>query len=203
MLQLNVPRNWRWTSRRVEMGSVTGNVSAFLIDTLIDIYIVIVLLRFLLALVKADFYNPISQFLVIATKPLLVPMRYALPNIQHFDTAAVVLMLILKISQLWLLTSLAGVAWPVAYLLIRSVLELFELVIFVYIFAVIVQVLFSWLAPAMNVYQNPAVSIIYSLTEPLMQPARKIIPSIGMVDISPIIVILALNVVLVVIRSLY
>ena len=80
-----------------------GNAATFLISTLFSFYILLVLLRMLLGWVRADFYNPISQFLVKATNPPLIPLRRFIPGYGGVDLAAVVLLIALQALELLLI----------------------------------------------------------------------------------------------------
>ncbi len=184
------------------MNDVASNVSAFLVHTLFTLYIAALMLRMLLALVRADFYNPLSQFLVTVTNPVLIPVRRVIPSIARVDTASVLLMLVLKMLELALLAMIAGGAPSFPVLFVIAVLQLAELLIQIFIFALIVQAVISWVAPS-QAYENPAVSILRDLTRPLLRPVRSVLPPIGMVDLSPMVVIIGLYVLLIVLRSLY
>ena len=85
-----------------------GNAATFLVNTLFGIYILIVMLRFLFQLVRADFYNPVSQFIVRATNPPLRPLRRFIPGLGGIDLAAPILMLALKLMELWLVYQILG-----------------------------------------------------------------------------------------------
>ena len=95
------------------------NPFIFLIDTIFSIYIAIMLLRFILQHVGADFYNPISQFVVKLTQPLVTPARRVIPSIRKIDTATISLVIVLILVKLTLLYSIAGYpfngAQPVSY----------------------------------------------------------------------------------------
>ena len=185
------------------MGNAFGNVSVFLIHTLFTLYILVVMLRFLLAWVRADFYNPLSQFLVTATNPVLVPLRRFIPSLGSIDTASIVLMLGLKLIELWLLAWIGGVAFNLPLMVVVAVFQLFELFIYIFIVSIIIQAIMSWVSPGMQYYQSPIGSILHSLNEPLLRPVRRVVPRIGMVDLSPLIAIIGLNVVLILLRSFY
>jgi YggT family protein len=185
------------------MGNVASNVSVFLIHTLFMLYLLIVVLRFLLALVRADFYNPLSQFLVSATNPILIPLRRILPSLGPIDTASIVLMVGVKLLELVLLAVVTSGNINLPVMLILSVLQIIELMIYVYIFSIIIQVIISWVSPGTQYYGNPMASILYSLNEPLLRPVRSMLPKTGMLDLSPLIVILGLNVALIILRSLF
>ncbi len=174
------------------------NVGLFLVDTLFSAYIGAVLIRFLLASVRANFYNPLSQFLVKITNPVLVPLRRMIPAIGKVDTAAIVLALGLTIVKVFLMVGIKGIGVDFISVFVYAVLELVRNIIHIYIFAMIVQAVMSWVG---NSYGNPLADLLYSLTDPLLRPIRNVIPPIGMVDLSPMIAILLLYVVLIVFQS--
>jgi YggT family protein len=172
--------------------SYITNPVEFLINTLFGLYILTVMLRFLLAVVRADFYNPISQFLVKVTNPLLLPLRRILPSIGKLDTGSLVLMLALQMASFALIALLRGGNLSLGALLILSCAELISLFLNVLLFSIIVQVIISWINPGTY---NPAVSLLYSLTEPVLRPCRRLIPPISGLDFSPLIALIAIQLV--------
>ena len=92
------------------MGGHVGNAATFLVETLFGLYILVVMLRFLLQWVGADFYNPLSQFIVRATQPPLAPLRRMIPAARGIDTASVVLLVVLQLGELWLVTGCSASA---------------------------------------------------------------------------------------------
>ncbi len=170
-------------------GSYVGNAATFLVETVFGLYILIVMLRFLLQWARADFYNPVSQFIVKATQPPLAPLRRLIPGFAGLDLAAMVFMFVLKFVELWIVTGLLGIAPQVGGLAMLSIAELLGLLINVFIFSILIQVIISWINP--GVY-NPITVLLHSLTEPLLGPARRRIPPTGGLDLSPIVVIIAL-----------
>jgi YggT family protein len=151
------------------------------------------LLRFLLQLVRADFYNPISQFLVKITNPVVVPLRRIIPGIAGLDLASLVLCLVLQMLGIVVILMLNGLNPPnIALLLVWSLLGLVGLVVNVYFFAILVMIILSWVAPGSN---SPAAYLLYQLTEPVMRPVRNMLPSMGGIDFSPILVFILINVI--------
>lgn len=167
------------------------NPLEFLLSTLFQLYITVVMIRFLLQWVRADFYNPVSQFVVKLTNPLLRPLRRMIPGWAGVDMAAIVLMLLLQLTSLFLILLIRGQGIPLGALLLWSLAELLSLAFNVYIFAIIIQAILSWITPG---HYNPFSSILYSLTEPLLRPARSLLPPISGIDLSPLLVLLALQV---------
>jgi len=162
----------------------------FLIDTLFSLYILAVLLRFLLQWCGADFYNPISQFLVKVTHPPLRILRRFVPSIGKIDTSSLILVLSLQMLADFSILMLKGVTINIGALTILSITQLVSLLINVFIFAVFARALLSWLNPGTF---NAASSILATLTEPLLDICRKVIPDLGGIDLSPLAALLLLQ----------
>ena len=177
-----------------------NNVLTFLIHTLFTLYIGAIVIRAILAMVRADFYNPISQFLVTITNPVLIPVRKIIPSIGSVDTASWVLVFVLKALEIFLLFSIKGIQVNPQTVVMASIFQIITLIISIFLYAVIIRAILSWFAGA-NMGPNPLISIIHSITEPLLGPARKIIPPIGMFDLSAMIVILVLYSILIALNS--
>lgn len=172
-------------------GNYFTNPIEFLISTLFSLYILTVMLRFLLGLVRADFYNPVSQFLVRITNPVLVPLRKVIPSIGKLDISAVVLMIALQVLALTLILLLRGGGVPVGTVILLSLAQLVSLAINVFFFAIIIQVILSWVNPGTY---NPVTSLINSLTGPILRPIQQLIPPISGIDLSPLFAIIGLQV---------
>jgi len=172
-------------------GNYFTNPIEFLISTLFSLYILAVMLRFLLGLVRADFYNPVSQFLVRITNPVLVPLRKVIPSIGKLDISAVVLMIALQVLALTLILLLRGGGVPVGSVILLSLAQLVSLAINVFFFAIIIQVILSWVNPGTY---NPVTSLLHSLTAPVLRPIQQLIPPISGIDLSPLFAIIGLQV---------
>jgi YggT family protein len=183
------------------MLSVGQEIALFLTGTIFSIYISLVMIRFLLAIIRADFYNPISQTIVRFTNPPLILLRRIIPPVGRVDTSAIVLMLILQLLELWLRTFIIGHAVPVTALFVLAIFELIKLTIWIYIIALILQALLSWINPGMYQMQNPMVGILHQLTAPIMKPIRNIMPRMGMIDFSPMLAIIGLYVLLIIVNG--
>lgn len=177
-----------------------NNVLTFLIHTLFTLYIGAIFIRLVLAAVRADFYNPISQFLVTITNPVLIPLRKILPSIGRIDTASWVLIFGLKALEIFILFAVRGLSVNVNALIMTTLIEVLSMIVTIFLYAIIIRAILSWFVGP-NSNQNPAFSIIQSITEPLLRPARRLIPPVGMFDLSAFIMILLLYSVLIVIRS--
>lgn len=162
----------------------------YLVSTLFDLYIMSVLLRLMLQWVRADFYNPLSQFLVRITSPLLVPLRRLIPSIGRLDTAAVVLALILEIANLVIITSINGLTLAWAQLLGLAITKLLMAVLWLYFFLILAVVILSWVGGRAR---HPLIPLMYQLTDPVLRPIRKLLPTVGGFDLSPLFAIIAIR----------
>lgn len=161
----------------------------FLIQTVFGFYILAVMLRFLLQCVRADFYNPLVQFLVRITNPPLLPLRRIVPGYRGLDLAAVVLAFALQFVEVLLVTLLLDRSPGVGGLLLLTVMELFKLLINIYLWGIIIQAVLSWINPDPR---HPVARVLAQLTAPLLRPVQRRLPPISGVDLSPVLVVVAL-----------
>ena len=180
--------------------SVGVQIATFLVDALFSMYIGAVIIRLLLGFTRADFHNPLSQFLVKVTNPLIVPMRRFIPAIGKVDSSSIVLAYALTFIKTLLLLLLATGAMHLPSALIYALGELIKTIIWVYIFALILQAIMSWIGSS---HGNPVAPLVNSITAPIIKPVRKSIPPIGMMDLSPLVVILLLNVLLIIVNNIF
>lgn len=179
-----------------------STAAIYVLQTLGSLYLLLVLLRFILQLVRADFYNPLSQFAVKATKPLLNPLRKVIPGFGGLDLASLVLAILIQLllMALTLLLMGYGILDLLPQLLIWSVIGVTALFLKVFFFALIVSVILSWVAPGSY---NPGAQLVNQICEPLLMPIRRILPNLGGLDISPIFAFIALQLIdMLVIRNL-
>ena len=167
------------------------NPLEFLITTLFSLYILAVMLRFLLGAVRADFYNPVSQFLVRITNPVLAPLRKVIPSAGKYDTAALLLMLLLQLTSLVLMVLLRGASVPILTLLLLAVAELVLLLINIFIFSIIIQVVLSWINPGTY---TPVGALLQSITSPVLAPIQRMLPPVAGIDLSPLFALIGLQV---------
>ncbi|MDO6776626.1 YggT family protein [Shewanella sp. 3_MG-2023] len=166
------------------------NALHFLIDTVFGLYLMIVLLRFWLQLARADFYNPFSQFVIKATQPIIAPMRRVLPSMGSIDTASIVLALLVVFIKYSILTAMTPAALfdplMLGVLTVVSVLKEAGVLLF---WVLILRALLSWF----NQGHNPIVRVMDQLTEPFLAPVRRILPPMGGLDLSVMLVLIAMN----------
>lgn len=169
----------------------------FLVQVIFGFYILLVLLRLLFQLVRANFYNPFSQFVVTLTQPPLKILRRFIPGFFGIDFATVVLLLVVQILEVLLLAWLQGIQPNPAGVVVQAVAELLSLTVWVFLIAIFIRVILSWVNPYGT--RHPMGDLLYSLTEPMLAPARRLIPAIGGLDLSPIAVIVLLQLTLILI----
>lgn len=169
--------------------NLTGALT-YLISTLTDLYVTAILLRLLLQWVRADFYNPMSQFLITVTNPVLVPARRLIPSIGKLDTASVVVMLVLEVLQLVLVSLLIEKDYGFQFLLLFAVQKLLIALLLTYFVLIIARVIISWFA---NQSRHPLIPLIYQLTDPVLRPINKLLPTLGGIDLSPLLALIALR----------
>ncbi|MGB5735476.1 MAG: YggT family protein [Thiohalocapsa sp.] len=165
------------------------NPLIFLVKTLFGLYIAIVMIRFLLQWARADFYNPISQFIVKVTSPVLRPMRKVIPGYGGLDLSALVLAWLLKALELALLSMLLGLGRNPLAALLWAIPALVGLMISIFLFGILIRVILSWVNP--DPY-NPAVALLNRITDPIMVPAQRLVPPISGIDLSPMVAMIAL-----------
>lgn len=162
----------------------------YLFTTLVDLYVVALLVRTLLQLVRADFYNPVCQFLVSLTQPVLAPLRRLVPPIGRLDTAAVVLMLALEFGVVLLVSQLAPTGLTPGGLFLFAVSKLLLALLTTYFILIIAEVILSWVGQNLR---HPAIPLVYQLTEPVLRPIRRVIPPIAGFDLSPIVALIGIR----------
>jgi YggT family protein len=180
--------------------AAANEILTYLIQTLLSIYLVAMLLRFVLQLVRADFYNPISQFLIKITNPLVLPLRRVIPGYAGMDMASLLLALVLQMLAIIALLALHGAGLPnIGLLLLWSALGVIGLLVNIYFFALLAMIILSWIAPGSS---HPAIHLLYQITEPVMAPFRKMLPPMGGMDFSPILMFILINVIQIALRHM-
>jgi len=165
------------------------NVLLFLLKTFTDLYLLVMLLRLLLQSVRADFYNPFSQFVVQATNPIVRPLRRLIPSLGRIDLATVVALVVLEIAFTYLLLMVLGVTPAIGYLLWLSVLRLISLLIWAYTLSILVYVILSLISPG---GYNVIGAIASQIADPIVRPFRRIVPVMGGFDFSPAVALILL-----------
>ncbi|HAU69489.1 MAG TPA: YggT family protein [Gammaproteobacteria bacterium] len=167
-----------------------ANAATLIIDTIIGLYLYIILVRFWMQWVRADFRNPVGQFVISTTSPFIIPLRKLLPPIGMVDTATLVFALIVAIIKVAALFAVVSSMPSAVNILVFGASEVLRSSIHIFMASVFIMIIASWIASGSY---NPIVSVAQQIAHPLMAPAQRLLPNIGGFDLSPILVILFLN----------
>ena len=167
------------------------NAMSFLISTVLDLYIMVVLLRIWLQAARADFYNPFSQFVVKATQPVVRPLRRVIPSIGNIDVATVLFAYVLCVVKFMLLLLLAsgGAVSFSPYFLLLGLIALVKAAGGLLFWVLIIRAIMSWVSQG----RSPLEYVFYQLTEPMLTPIRRIIPAMGGLDLSVLVLFIILQ----------
>lgn len=165
------------------------NAVNFLIDTLFDLYLMVVLLRVWLQLARADFYNPFSQFIVKATQPIVGPLRRIIPGYGGLDLATILFAFVVAAAKVMVLSAVLNYTFNPMVILVSGLFILVTAIFKILFWILVIRAILSWVSKG----QNPVEAVMIQLTEPLLSPVRRIIPSLGGLDLSMLVVLLGLQ----------
>jgi len=183
------------------MGNPALNAVGFILGILFNLYATVVAVRFVMQVVKADYYNPLAQGIVSVTDPLLRPMRRVIPSMKQYDTASLLLCFSVLLLKLLLFNALSlgyvptlgqsmlASQLPVASLVLLALLDVIHQFFNVFIYALIIQAIMSWIPGAAG---NPVHALVSSISEPVLRPLRKLIPPVGGIDLTVFFTIIGL-----------
>lgn len=170
---------------------MTSEITTLIIQTIGSLFIVLVLLRLFLELGRADYFNPVSQAIQKITQPFTAPLRRVIPSIKSFDTASAVLAIIVCFIVAYATAALNGYTVPVLSVIIWSIVATIILALKILYWVVIAMVILSWFP---FLHNNPVVAVIMQIGDAAIAPFRKVIPPIGMIDISAIFAFLLIHI---------
>lgn len=162
----------------------------YIIDALSMLITFVFLLRFWLPWFRVDFRNPLAQGILQITALIIIPLRRIVPAIGRIDTATILVAYVVQALSLILVILLSGNTPGASFVLLAALFQLLILSLRLFMFAIIVRIVLSWVAP--QTY-NPVTAMLTSITEPLLAPFRRLIPPIGGFDISPVFAIILLG----------
>lgn len=169
-----------------------ANPLIFVIETLFFLYMVVVALRLVMQWANWEYHNPLVQFIIKATQVPVKFLRQFLPAIGRWDTATIILLVAVTLVKILIVGLIAG-ALPDGLMWLRVLAaEIFSLFIGIYTVSIIVEVILSWVTPAGS--YNPVAPLVYRMNAPLLRPVRNTIPPLGGIDLSPLFVLLGLQV---------
>jgi YggT family protein len=171
----------------------SSNTLIIIFNSLFNLYLTMVILRFLLQLVRADFYNPISQGIVKITNFPLSSMRKVIPSWGGFDLSSLLFACVVQGSIVAIIMTVQGMSIDINYLIAWSLIGVCANILMFYKYGLFVVILASWIAP--NSY-HPVLVLLHQLLEPVISPIKKILPNVGGLDFSPIVLLLMISVIM-------
>jgi YggT family protein len=173
------------------MGSPINNAGIFLVTTVFDLYIFVLMLRLVLVALRVDYFNPVSQTIIKLTQPIIGPLRRSIPNYKHIELASLLVLLLLEALKFMLIGMIvAGLPNPLG-LFVLAVADSLKSLVNIFFYAIIVQAIMSWISSG----HSPITHVIHTITAPVMRPFQRLIPPLGGMDISPIPAIISLQLV--------
>lgn len=171
------------------MPSNISSAIVFIVNTITSLYLLVLLLRFWLPWLQADFRNPLAQGILRFTSPIIIPVRRIVPSFGRLDTATVLVAFVIQYFTVLLLLLIVGQTAGFAPVAVTAIVKLIVLSINLFVYAIFIRIILSWISHG---NYNPATAIIATLTEPVLRPFRRIIPPMGGFDVSPIFAIILL-----------
>lgn len=170
-----------------QLGNNFNNAGSWLLETLLTLYSLILLLRLILQWVKADYRNPLVQIITLLTDPLVKPLRRILPSLGKIDSASLFLFLLttMLIVNFWDPLAATG-----QLIIVRTLTRSLHLILSLYSILILATVIISWLGQS---WRHPIIPLIYQLTEPVLLPLRRLLPTAGGFDFSPIVALITIQ----------
>ncbi len=163
----------------------------FIIRTLVDLYVITFLLRMMMQWIRADYRNPLTQFIVRVTNPLVIPLRRIVPAVGKLDTASLIVVLVIELIVTVVLINMTCVGEPYLVQVISlTILRVIYLILRVYLFVILIYVILSWINPGTF---NPVSNLLAAIAEPVLRPLRRLIPSIGGLDLTPLFALIGIQ----------
>ena len=175
------------------MQGILTNACLFLIKTLCDIYLLILMVRLILAYAQANYFNPIVRLIIIATQGLVEPLRRFIRNYRRIELSTLAILIIVEMIKIILISALT-IGIPNVMLIFEwAILETIKLLLETFFYAILLQAIMSWFQTG----DTPATQILQQLSAPVLRPLRRIIPTLGGIDITPIPALFLLQLILI------
>ena len=180
-------------------GNYLAQATIFLVELFFDIFILAFFLRYLFMIIRVDLTNPLSALIIKITNPFLKPLRGTIPGYLGIDWSSILVLVLAQAIEIILVTLIISeVAPALSGLIILTIAHLLRMILYIYLFVILIQVIMSWLNP--NAY-NPITTIMYQISEPILKPIRRLVPSAGGLDFSPFIILVIINLLMMLIIS--
>jgi YggT family protein len=170
-----------------------GQIASFLIDTLVTFFVFVLLLRFHFQWLHVPFRNPVGEFVLATTSWMVMPVRRFVPGLAGLDLSTLLLAWIIQALGLWIEAGIRGADSGLVGLLLVALLDLVRYSLYILVAAVIIEVVFSWINPG-----TPVAPVLAAMTRPFLRPLRRYIPPVGQFDLTPLALVVLIQVVLIV-----
>jgi YggT family protein len=170
-----------------------GQIASFLIDTLVTFFVFMLLLRFHFQWLHVPFRNQVGEFVLATTSWMVMPVRRFVPGLAGLDLSTLLLAWIIQGLGLWIEAGIRGADPGLGGLLLVALLDLVRFSLYILVAAVIIEVVFSWINPG-----TPVAPVLAAMTRPFLRPLRRYIPPVGQFDLTPLVLVVLIQVVLIV-----
>ena len=168
-----------------------AQIGVFLVDAVASFFVFVLLARFHFQWLRVPFRNPVGEFVLATTSFMVLPVRRVIPGVAGLDLATLLLAWLLQGTSLWLQTEIVGAEAGAMALAAIAAVDLLRYSIYILVFAVIVQAVLSWVNP-----YTPVAPAFDTITRPFLRPLRRFVPPLGGVDLTPLILLVILQVLL-------
>jgi YggT family protein len=174
-----------------------GQIAIFLVDTVVTFFVFLLLLRFHFQWLRVPFRNSVGEFVLATTRWMVMPARRVVPGAAGLDLATLLLAWIVQVLGLWVVDAIRGIDPGFLGLVLAALVDLVRYSLYILVGAVIIQVVFSWINP-----YTPAAPLLDALTRPFLRPLRRFVPPIGQFDLTPLVLVIVVQVALIVLWHL-
>ena len=176
---------------------MAGQIGTYLVETVFGFFVLLLLARFHFQWLRVPFRNPVGEFVLATTSWMVMPVRRVIPGLAGFDLPTLLLAWVLQGLCVWAVLALRGIDPTVVYIVLRSALDLVRYRLYILVFAILMQVIFSWINP-----YAPLAPVFNAMTAPFLRPLRRFIPPLGNVDLTPLVLLVLIQILLIVLANI-
>lgn len=174
-----------------------AQIGVYLVEAVFGFFVFMLLVRFHFQWLRVSFRNQIGEFVIATTNWMVLPARRFVPGLAGLDLPTLLLAWVLQSLCLWIVVSMRGVDPSLVDLVLRAALDLLRYSLYILVFAIIVQVVFSWVNP-----YAPMAPVFNAMTAPFLRPLRRFIPPLAGVDLTPLVLLIIIQIILIVLANL-